>query len=95
MLVEMEYNDEAYQIKLNVGGINPDDLEVSLDDGRIRVFGQAFDTLNNGDQGVVATCDWSTKLSRLADGSQPWTTSVDHASVGIGGSLLIKFPRKH
>ena len=95
VLVEMEYDDEMYQIMVSVGAIDPADLKVTLEEGRVRVFGQAFDQLNNGEPGVSATCDWSTKLSKLADGSQPWTTSIVPAPKGVGGHIYIKFPRKH
>ena len=91
-LVEMEYDESKYQVKLSVGGIDPDTLEVTVNDGRLRIWGQAFHKLNNGEQGVAATCDWSTKLSKFADGST-WETKSEKASVGEGGSLFVTFPR--
>mmetsp|Transcript_6832 Transcript_6832/g.17975 ORF Transcript_6832/g.17975 Transcript_6832/m.17975 type:complete len:104 (+) Transcript_6832:141-452(+) len=101
VVAHMEYNEEIYWIKLVQGGVNPEDLEVTLQDGRLYVTGAATALLNNGEQGVKASVDWSTKLSKLADGSQPFELKPEGSPKNmhkqgeqLGGSLTITFKRK-
>ena len=99
VIAHMEYNEDIYWIRLVSGGVNPEDLEVTIQDGRVCVSGNAYASLNNGEQGVKASVDWSTKLSKLADASQPFELKPERAPKPLqgehtGGSLTITFKRK-
>ncbi|KAL1510671.1 hypothetical protein AB1Y20_006968 [Prymnesium parvum] len=73
--------------------VDPSELRVSLEDGRLSIAGERFARLNNGSPAVAAAIDWSTRLSRLADAAQPFSTARVKGEHG-GGEITLTFARR-
>ncbi|KAL1507841.1 hypothetical protein AB1Y20_007449 [Prymnesium parvum] len=106
VLVDMEYDEHTYRYTVHIAQFDPEQLEVTVRDNRLRVSGkgQLATGVQNpvskiSNQAAAISVDWSTKVSRLADASVPYTISRDKTSSYIHGwilsTIIVAFARKH
>ena len=63
MLVTMEDADGSYVVTLHTS-LDPQDIEVTLKDGRLVAFGEKKGETRGGDECVLERVDWSARVPK-------------------------------